>query len=96
VLGFDDNDVNCKRDNEIIVFLRVGDKFFENNCRVVVKIYCGDVEEICEVVELDVFDGGGRRGISKVSTTSEYPFECTLPPKNILFDADVVAIRERG
>ncbi|MEO0206170.1 MAG: hypothetical protein ABIL22_05805, partial [candidate division WOR-3 bacterium] len=29
-------------------------------------------------------DGGGR-GISKISTTSEYPFELYPPPKNILF-----------
>ena len=35
--------------------------------------------------------GGGGRGISKISTTSEYPLEFNPPPKNILFVDDVDA-----
>jgi hypothetical protein len=39
---------------------------------------------------------GGGRGISKISTTSEYPLELYPPPKNILFVDDVDASQQRG
>jgi hypothetical protein len=32
VLEFDDNDVDCERDAEIVVFVRVGDVFAEIDC----------------------------------------------------------------
>jgi hypothetical protein len=43
----------------------------------------------------DIFEGVGR-GISKISTTSEYPLEFCPPPKNILFVDDADARSSRG
>jgi hypothetical protein len=59
VLEFDDNDVDCERDDEIVVFVRVGDASDENDCE--------DVMVEDEVVEV----GGGGKGISKKSTAFE-------------------------
>jgi hypothetical protein len=91
VLEFDDNDVDCERDVEIVVFVRVGDVFDESDCEGVVELVIV-VEEIetDEGVEIGVFDEV-ERGISKISTISEYPFELFPPPKNILFVDDVDA-----
>jgi hypothetical protein len=47
--------------------------------------------------EIGVFEGGGERGISKISTTSEAISEkFSPPPKNILFVDDVDARKRRG
>jgi hypothetical protein len=72
VLKFDDNDVDCERDVETVVFVRVGDLFDEKDCEVVELV----IELIVVGVgdRIGVFDGGGR-GISKISTTLEYPLE---------------------
>jgi hypothetical protein len=114
--------VDCERDDEIVVFVRVGDIFDESDCEVVGELVIGDVivekieigEEVC--VEIDEFDdvfdesvvvgvgtvggvvGGGRdgSGISKISTTLEYPLEPNPPPKNILFVDDVDASPPQG
>jgi NifU-like protein involved in Fe-S cluster formation len=90
VLKFDDNDVLCERDDEIVVFVRVGDVFDESDCGDVVELLVVSEVEIDEVVDIGVFEGGGR-GISTISTTSEGPLELFPPPKNILFVDDVDA-----
>jgi hypothetical protein len=61
VLKFDENDVDCERDNEVVVFVRVGD--------VLDEIVCGDVAELEREVEIN--EELGSREISIISTTSE-------------------------
>jgi hypothetical protein len=108
VLEFGDNDVDCERVVEIVMFVRVGVAFDEVVVFVVFasvgdgfgEIDCGDVVEfvagtfIVEGVDIGMFGGGGEgRGILKISTTSEYPlFELFPPPKKILFVDDVDTI----
>jgi hypothetical protein len=100
VLEFDDNDVDCERDDEIVVFVRVGDVFGKSDCGVVVVE--GDEVEIVLGEKIGVFGGDGDKGDNccgkqflskqtKISTTSEGPLELYPPPKNILFDDDVDA-----
>jgi hypothetical protein len=48
VLEFGDNDVDCERDDEIVVFVRVGDVDDESDC--------GDVVEL-EVVGVEIGTG---------------------------------------
>jgi hypothetical protein len=63
----------------------------------VVCVDCGDVVEEFDVGEVGIAEGGGRgRGISKISTTSEYPMKVNPPPKNILFVDDVAASQKRS
>jgi hypothetical protein len=90
VLEFDDNDVDCERDDEIVVFVRVDDVFDESDCEL-------DVGEL-DVVGVEIDGGGGnRRVISKISTTSESLFELFCPPpKNSLFVDDVDTRKLRG
>jgi hypothetical protein len=38
VLEFDDNDVDCERDDEIVVFVSVGDVFDEGHCRIIQEL----------------------------------------------------------
>jgi hypothetical protein len=66
VLKFDDNGVVCERDDEIVVFVRVGDVFDESDCGIVVEFV------VVGIIEIGVFIRGG---ISKISTISEYPLE---------------------
>jgi hypothetical protein len=94
MLEFDDNNVDCERDDKSVVFVRVGDIFGENDCdcgivveELVVVVVVGK-DEIEKGEETGILGGGGR-GISKISTISEGPFEFCLPPKNILFVDDV-------
>jgi hypothetical protein len=61
VLKFVNNNVDCERDDEIVVFVTVGD---------VVESDCEDV--VVGIIEIGVFIRGG---ISKISTISEYPLE---------------------
>jgi hypothetical protein len=76
VLEFDDNNMDCERD----------DVFDEGDCENVVKLGNVVKDELDE--KIGWFDG---RGISKISTTSKYPLELYPPPKNILFVDDVDA-----
>jgi hypothetical protein len=98
VLEFDDYDVDYEGDDEIVVFLRVGDMFDENDCGNIgelIVIVVGEVE-IDEGVDTGVFRGGGS-GISKISTVSKSPLEPFCPPpKKILFVEDVDASQTRG
>jgi hypothetical protein len=43
VLKFDDNDVDCEGDDEIVVFVSVGDVFDESDCGDVVGLDVGEV-----------------------------------------------------
>jgi hypothetical protein len=62
---------------------------------------CNDFEEVevgedgirkgVSVGAVERVEDGDDRGISKISTTSEYPLENFPPPKNILFVDDVDA-----
>jgi hypothetical protein len=92
-LEFDDNAVDCERDKEFVVFVKVGDVFDERDCGIVVElvIVVGEPDIVGEVEDDSCIEVGGRfgRGISKISTTSEYPLELYPPPKNILFVDDV-------
>jgi hypothetical protein len=92
VLKFDDNDVDCERNDEIVVFVRVGDVSDKNDCGDSVEF---DVEE---VEGIGVGEGGSGQFISKqkISTTLEYSLEFCPPPKNILFVDDVDARPIRG
>jgi hypothetical protein len=105
VLEFDDNDVDCERVDEIVVFVRVGVVFDEIDCGTVVEVDNVEEVEIGEIGVIDdgmrsvdngVFDEEGGNGISKISTISEYPLELFPPPKNILFIDDVDASPTRG
>jgi hypothetical protein len=101
VLEYDNNDVNCERDNGIVEF-DVGDVFGESDC--------GDMfgelgEEIIidEVVSVDIGvfseEGVGKEQFTpkqKISTTTEGPLELYPPPKNILFVDDVDASDRRS
>jgi hypothetical protein len=98
VLEFDDNDVDCERDDEIVVFVRVGDVFDESDCEGVGELDVVEVGIDENVgVEIDVFDEVESE-ISKMSTTFEKtPIElCLPPPKTILFLDDVDASQSRG
>jgi hypothetical protein len=90
VLEFGDNDVDCERGDEVVlfvVFASVGDGFGEIDCGDVVEFVAGTF--IVEGVNIGMFGGGGR-GISKISTTLEIPtIVLCPPPKNILFFDDV-------
>jgi hypothetical protein len=90
VLEFDVDDVDCERNDEIVVFVKVGDEFDENDdCEDIVEL---DVEEVEIGMFIDdVFGGGDGDEISKISTLSEAFFELFPPPKNILFVDDVDA-----
>jgi hypothetical protein len=77
VLEFDDNDVDCEKDDEIVVFVRIGDAFDEIDCgKVVVGLDVGELViirrevETDEGVTIDVLNEVGK-GISKISTTFE-------------------------
>jgi hypothetical protein len=100
VLKFGNNSVDCERDDKVVVFVKVRDVFDENDGGFFVKLDIGEVE-LDVRVEIGMFDEGrdgdeddkvskfgAGRGISKISTTSEYPLEFSLPPKNILFIDD--------
>jgi hypothetical protein len=91
VLEFDDNDVDCERDDEIVVF-------DESDCGIVVELVV-EVDVVVEEVETDENIGVEigvldevESEISKISTISKIPFALfNPPPKNILFIDDVDA-----
>jgi hypothetical protein len=66
-----------------------------------VRLFDGDEDED-EDVEFNALGvriegiNGSERGISKISTTLEYPLPFCPPPKNILFVDDVDARPIRG
>jgi hypothetical protein len=101
VLKFVDNDVDCERDDEIVVFMKVGvgDVLDESDCEDVVKLDVGEfgIVDDSEGVVFGCKEGVGigsgcGTGISKISTTLEYPPELrSPPPKNIFFVDDVDA-----
>jgi hypothetical protein len=97
MLGFGDKDVDCERDDEIVVFVKVGNVVDESDCGDVEKLVVDEDVGIDVIGEVGAVGGRFGRGISKISTTLEYPlFVYWPPPKNILFLDDVDASSERG
>jgi hypothetical protein len=62
VLKFDDNDVDCERDDEIVMFVRVGDVFDERDCEGVVELDVGEdgTEEGVEISVLEDIENIGE------------------------------------
>jgi hypothetical protein len=84
--------VDCERDDEFVVFVKVGDIVEVRDCGVVVE-FDGDIEfGVFDGIDVDAGGITGGRGISKISTTLDTPILVLFPPpKNILFFDDVDA-----